>query len=162
MGHIGLTPQSLHAQGGYRVQGKSPEAARDLLEDALALEAAGVFAVVLEGIPAPTAEAITARLEIPTIGIGAGPGCDGQILVFADVLGMLPGRKPRFVRQYLDFHTLASEALRAYRDDVRACNFPSARESYQAPHGASLRISAPPIAEAALRSTTHSSEPASG
>jgi 3-methyl-2-oxobutanoate hydroxymethyltransferase len=91
MGHIGLTPQSVHAMGGYKVQGKSPEAAKELLEDALRLEAAGAFAVVIEGVPSEVAAEITASLEIPTIGIGAGPACDGQILVFADLLGITPG-----------------------------------------------------------------------
>lgn len=133
MGHIGLTPQSVHVLGGYRVQGKSPEARGELLEDARALEAAGAFSVVIEGVPSPAAAEITAALEIPTIGIGAGAECDGQILVFADLLGITPGRKPRFVRQYLDIHSLALEAIRAYRRDVASGAFPSARESYDAP-----------------------------
>ena len=133
MGHVGLTPQSVHAMGGYRVQGKSPESGAALVEDALALEAAGAFAVVVEGVPSDVAAEITARLEVPTIGIGAGPATDGQIIVLADVLGMLPGKKPRFVRSYLDFHSLALEALGAYRRDVIAGSFPSAAESYTAP-----------------------------
>ncbi len=132
MGHIGLTPQSLHALGGYKVQGKQPEDAARLLDDAVALQDAGAFSIVLEGIPAPLAERITAQLSIPAIGIGAGEHCDGQILVFADLLGLLPGRDPKFVRRYLEFHDLALEAIQAYRDDVQTGSFPSIEESYQA------------------------------
>ena len=131
MGHIGLTPQSVHALGGYRVQGKSPEDAEGLLEDAQELERAGAFAIVIEGVPSSLGEAITSRVEVPTLGIGAGLRCDGQILVFADLLGLTPQRKPRFVRQYLDFHALALEAIRAYRADVRSGSFPSPAESYE-------------------------------
>jgi 3-methyl-2-oxobutanoate hydroxymethyltransferase len=131
MGHIGLTPQSVHAMGGYRVQGKSPEDAEGLLQDAVELERAGAFALVIEGVPSSLARAITSRVEIPTIGIGAGPDCDGQILVFADLLGLTPQRKPKFVRQYLDFHALALEAIRAYRADVRSGSFPAVVESYE-------------------------------
>lgn len=130
MGHIGLTPQSLHALGGYKVQGKQPDEAARLLDDARALQDAGAFSIVLEGIPAPLAERITEELSVPTIGIGAGKHCDGQILVFADLLGMLPGRDPKFVRRYLEFHHLALEAIRAYRDDVHEGAFPSIEESY--------------------------------
>ena len=133
MGHIGLTPQSLHAMGGYKVQGRTAEGAETLLEDAIALEKAGAFAIVIEGVPASVASTITARVDIPTIGIGAGPGCDGQILVFADVIGLLPGRGPKFVRKYLDVHGLASEAIRAFRSDVLTGNFPSAEETYDTP-----------------------------
>ncbi len=132
MGHIGLTPQSLHAQGGYKVQGKLPDDAERLLDDALALQGAGAFSIVLEGIPAPLGERITDELSIPTIGIGAGKHCDGQILVFADLLGLLPGRDPKFVRRYLEFHDLALEAIQAYRDDIQTGSFPSIEESYQA------------------------------
>jgi 3-methyl-2-oxobutanoate hydroxymethyltransferase len=103
------------------------------MDDASALEDAGAFAVVIEGVPAAAGAAVTRRLGIPTIGIGAGPGCDGQILVFGDLLGMLPGRKPRFVRQYLDFHSLALEAIEAWRGDVAAGTFPAPAESYEAP-----------------------------
>lgn len=133
MGHIGLTPQSVHAMGGYKVQGKNAEAARGLLEDALALEEAGAFAVVIEGVPSHVAEAITARVGIPTIGIGAGSACDGQILVVGDLLGITPGKKPKFVRQYLDFRSLALDAIRAWRRDVAEGEFPGSRESYEAP-----------------------------
>jgi 3-methyl-2-oxobutanoate hydroxymethyltransferase len=133
MGHIGLTPQSLHAMGGYKVQGRTAEGAEALLEDAVALEKAGAFAIVVEGVPTAVANAITTRVDVPTIGIGAGPGCDGQILVFADVIGLLPGRGPKFVRKYLDVHGLASEAIRAYRRDVLTGDFPSPEESYDTP-----------------------------
>ena len=132
MGHIGLTPQSVHAMGGYRVQGRTPDAAEALLRDADALQAAGASSLVLEGIPSDLAAQITSRLEIPTIGIGAGPDCDGQILVFADVLGLLPGRKPKFVRQYLDVYTEAVGALTRYREDIQCGEFPAAHESYGA------------------------------
>ncbi|MBI4605657.1 MAG: 3-methyl-2-oxobutanoate hydroxymethyltransferase [Planctomycetes bacterium] len=133
MGHIGLTPQSIHAMGGYRIQGKTPEGAEDLLEDALALEKAGAFSVVIEGVPAGLAAEITARLEVPTIGIGAGPECDGQILVFTDLLGLTPGPKPRFARQYTDLRAQALEAIRAYRRDIASGDFPSPAECYEAP-----------------------------
>jgi 3-methyl-2-oxobutanoate hydroxymethyltransferase len=142
LGHIGLTPQSVHALGGYKVQGKTAVEAEALLEDALALERAGAFAVVLEGIPAELASRITAQVAIPTIGIGAGPDCDGQILVLTDVLGLtLPtpeaaekaeasALKPRFVRQYLDLRSLIAGALARYGEDVRSGDFPSEQESY--------------------------------
>ncbi|MCZ6793521.1 MAG: 3-methyl-2-oxobutanoate hydroxymethyltransferase [Planctomycetota bacterium] len=130
MGHIGLTPQSIHVMGGYKVQGKGPEASRELVEAALALERAGAFSIVLEGIPAPLARELTGRLEIPTIGIGAGPDCDGQILVLADLLGLVPGRKPKFVRRYVNLFEQAVEAVHAYRRDVLDGQFPSAEESY--------------------------------
>ncbi|HVR73329.1 MAG TPA: 3-methyl-2-oxobutanoate hydroxymethyltransferase [Planctomycetota bacterium] len=139
MGHIGLTPQSVHVMGGYKMQGKTPESAGQILEDALALEAAGAFAVVIEGVPSMVAAEVTARLEVPTIGIGAGLHCDGQILVFSDLLGILPGKKPRFVRQYLDLHSLATEALAAYRRDVLSGAFPAARETYEVPEVPLLR-----------------------
>jgi 3-methyl-2-oxobutanoate hydroxymethyltransferase len=133
VGHVGLTPQSVHAMGGYKVQGRGPEAAETLVEDALALEQAGAFAIVVEGVPTHVAAAITSRVEVPTIGIGAGPHVDGQILVFSDLLGTIPGRKPKFVRQYVDLHALALEALQAYARDVKAGDFPSVRESYDVP-----------------------------
>lgn len=140
IGHVGLTPQSIHAMGGYKVQGKDPESAAQLLDDALALEAAGVSALVIEGVPATLAARITAELEIPTIGIGAGAACDGQILVFADLLGLSQGKKPRFVRQYLDLHALSLEAIRAYRKDVLSGDFPAAQESYQMMRSKAARV----------------------
>lgn len=128
-GHIGLTPQSVSAMGGYRVQGKTVEAARRLLEDALAIEDAGAFSLVLEGIPARLAALITRRLHIPTIGIGAGAGCDGQVLVLHDLLG-LSGRTPKFARQYADLGAAMKAAFKAYRDDVRARAFPTDEYAY--------------------------------
>ncbi len=130
MGHIGLTPQSVHAMGGYKVQGKVEEDASRLLDDALALEKAGAFSLVLEGMPAGLAARITGALEIPTIGIGAGGECDGQILVFSDLLGLSAGQKPKFVRKYADLRSAAIEAIRAYCSDVRDGDFPSASETY--------------------------------
>ena len=130
MGHIGLTPQSVHAMGGYKVQGKIREDALRLLDDALALEAAGAFCLVLEGMPAPLAAQITGALEIPTIGIGAGAGCDGQILVFSDLLGLSTGQKPKFVRQYAELRSIAIKAIESYCQDVREGDFPAAIETY--------------------------------
>ncbi len=131
MGHLGLTPQSIHAMGGYRVQGTSVTAARALLDDAKALAEAGVFALVLEGIPDTLARLITQEIAIPTVGIGAGPYCDGQVLVFHDVLGLLPTtHQPRFVRQYAQLAENATAALQHYRDDVQSGAFPADSESY--------------------------------
>ncbi len=133
MGHLGLTPQSVHAMGGYRVQGRALEEIEDLQQDARALVAAGVFSLVLEGIPADVAGMITGAIEVPTIGIGAGAACDGQVLVFHDMLGLYPGAAPRFVRRYADLHTPAVEAVARFADDVRARAFPAAHESYRLP-----------------------------
>jgi len=149
LGHIGLTPQSLHAMGGYRVQGKNAEEARNLLEDARALEDAGAFGIVLEGVPTELSAHISRQVSIPTIGIGAGIECDGQILVLSDVLGLtLPAprpesgdtqpHKPRFVRQYLDLRTLIAGALQSYVEDIRSRNFPSEKESYRLSSAVSL------------------------
>jgi 3-methyl-2-oxobutanoate hydroxymethyltransferase len=136
MGHVGLTPQSLHRMGGYRVQGKShPEASR-LMDEARALEEAGVFALVLEGVPRELASEITAGLAVPTIGIGAGPGCDGQILVYHDLLGLLPRPPAKFVRRYLEGFDAARAAIEAYVRDLRSGNFPSDEECYHAPREA--------------------------
>jgi 3-methyl-2-oxobutanoate hydroxymethyltransferase len=128
--HIGLLPQSVHAMGGYRVQGKTEQGARDLLEDAKAVAAAGAFALVLEGIPDSVAAAITTAVDIPTIGIGAGASCDGQILVFTDVMGLNFGHLPKFVRPYANLREVAVEGLAKYRDEVRNGKFPSSAESY--------------------------------
>lgn len=134
MGHLGLTPQSVLAMGGFKVQGRGLEAARTLLDDAKAVAAAGCFATVVEGVPAELAEVITTQVAIPTIGIGAGPHCDGQVLVFHDVLGFArPGPGPRFVRRYADLHATAVEGLRAWAADVRRGDFPAAAESYHLP-----------------------------
>jgi 3-methyl-2-oxobutanoate hydroxymethyltransferase len=130
MGHIGLTPQSVNALGGFRVQGKSEEAADQLLRDARAVEAAGAFAIVLESIPRELAARITAELRIPTIGIGAGPDCDGQILVINDLLGLSFGHKPKFARRYVNVGEIISHAVAEYCSDVQQGQFPSDEESY--------------------------------
>jgi len=124
VGHIGLTPQSVHRMGGYKIQGRKQEQAEKLLEDALAIEAAGAFAIVLEGIPQLLAGRITESLGIPTIGIGAGSRCDGQVLVIHDILGLCEKYSPKFVKRYADARTLISEAVSAYIDDVKSGNFP--------------------------------------
>jgi 3-methyl-2-oxobutanoate hydroxymethyltransferase len=130
MGHVGLTPQSVNALGGYRVQGKTVDAAEQLLRDARAVEAAGAFAVVLEAVPRELAAQITRELRIPTIGIGAGPDCDGQILVLHDMLGLSFGHAPKFTRQYANLSEIISGAVREYCSDVRGGAFPSDAESY--------------------------------
>jgi 3-methyl-2-oxobutanoate hydroxymethyltransferase len=131
MAHIGFTPQSEHAIGGYRVQGRGDAAAQTLLDDALALQAAGAFAVVLEMVPAPVAAEVTKNLEIPTIGIGAGPDCDGQVLVWQDMMGLRTGKAPRFVKRYADLHGVMLEAARAYARDVQAGDFPGAEHAFE-------------------------------
>lgn len=130
MGHLGLTPQSIHRMGGHRVQGRQLDAARELLADARALADAGVFAIVLEGMPDALASVITESVRVPTIGIGAGPSCDGQVLVFHDVLGFGEGRMPRFVRQYAQLGEVATEGLRRFFADVQSGTFPANAESY--------------------------------
>ena len=130
MGHLGLTPQSIHAMGGYRVQGRGVEAARELVEDARALAAAGVFAIVLEGVPDIVAQIVTQEVPVPTIGIGAGPSCDGQVLVYHDVLGLHHGRLPKFVRQYTHLADIATEALEQFFADIESGIFPADNESY--------------------------------
>ena len=130
MGHLGLTPQSVHAFGGFRVQAKEQHAAEQLLRDAKKLEALGCFALVLEAIPNDVAERVTHALHIPTIGIGAGGGTSGQVLVLQDLLGMNPDFEPRFVRRYLDGFALLKGALDTFASDVRQGAFPSAKESY--------------------------------
>jgi 3-methyl-2-oxobutanoate hydroxymethyltransferase len=139
MGHVGLTPQSVHPMGGYRVQGKTPATADQLLRDARAVEAAGAFAVVLEGIPRELAAEITRSLHIPTIGIGAGPDCDGQILVLHDLLGLTFQEPPKFARQYANVGEIISKAVREYCDDVQHGNFPTDEESYHAQVGLKSR-----------------------
>ena len=126
MGHLGLTPQSVHQLGGYRRQGVAPEAAERLIEDARAIEAAGVFAIVLESIPAELARQVTAALEIPTIGIGAGPWCDGQVLVSYDVFGLFDEFVPPFVKQYAHLGETMLEAARQYIAEVQDGRFPAA------------------------------------
>ncbi|WP_104684792.1 3-methyl-2-oxobutanoate hydroxymethyltransferase [Helicobacter bizzozeronii] len=130
VGHIGLLPQSVRAMGGYKVQGKTPQSADRLLEDALALQEAGVSLLVIEGVISSVASTITAKLDIPTIGIGSGAGCDGQILVFSDMLGLFQAFKPKFVRHYLQGAQLIQEAIKNYIADIESGNFPSPAESY--------------------------------
>jgi 3-methyl-2-oxobutanoate hydroxymethyltransferase len=130
MGHVGLTPQSVLPMGGYKVQGKDEEQAEILLADARAIADAGVFGMVLEGIPSALAERITREVGVPTIGIGAGPHCDGQVLVIHDLLGMLPGGVPKFVRQYAGIHGEQVAAVRRWAEDVRNREFPSEKEAY--------------------------------
>jgi 3-methyl-2-oxobutanoate hydroxymethyltransferase len=130
MGHLGLTPQSVHAMGGFKVQGKVVEAAREMISDAKALSEAGCFSIVLEGIPDVLGELITKEVDAPTIGIGAGPGTDGQVLVFHDVLGLGSGEYPKFVRPYADLADQAVAALERYRADVVSGGFPSDEEAY--------------------------------
>jgi 3-methyl-2-oxobutanoate hydroxymethyltransferase len=133
MAHLGLTPQSLHRFGGYKVQGRGDEARRALLAAAVEVEEAGAFSLVLECVPADLAAEVSARLTIPTIGIGAGPHCDGQVLVYHDLLGMEERIAPRFVRRYAELGRESREAIAAYAEDVRAGRFPLAEESYGDP-----------------------------
>jgi len=131
MGHLGLTPQSVNQMGGYRVQGRDEAAARRLIEDALAIQEAGVFAVVLECVPVPLAKLLTEKLEVPTIGIGAGPYCDGQVLVTHDMLGMYGGFSPKFAKRYVQLHEDISRALRAYREEVQEGGFPGPEHGFE-------------------------------
>lgn len=131
MGHLGLTPQSIHQLGGFKVQGKNPESYHQLIEDAENIQKAGCFSLVLECVPAKLAMEITERLKIPTIGIGAGPYCDGQVLVLQDMLGMNNEFSPKFLRKYLDGFQLIQEALNHYHEDVLDKKFPLENESYQ-------------------------------
>ena len=133
MGHIGLTPQSATMLGGFKTQGRTADAARKLVDEALALEAAGCFSVVLEAMPSPVAARITEALRVPTIGIGAGPSCDGQVLVYHDLLGLTEGHLPRFVKKYANLSREIRDALEAYADDVRTGAFPSEEYSYAMP-----------------------------
>lgn len=132
MGHLGLTPQSVHAMGGFRVQGKSADAALALIDDAKALQAAGCFAVVLEGVPDVVADAVTDSIDVPTIGIGAGSGTDGQVLVYHDLLGLEDRKVPKFVRSYADLKSRSVEALSSFVADVRTGAFPDDSETYHA------------------------------
>jgi 3-methyl-2-oxobutanoate hydroxymethyltransferase len=130
MGHLGLTPQSIHQFGSYRERGKTEEEAARIKADAKILEEAGAFAIVLEKVPATLAQQVTASVSVPTIGIGAGNGCDGQILVYTDMLGMSTEFRPRFVRRYAELHDLITSAVSGYVHDVRNRAFPSDEESY--------------------------------
>lgn len=129
MGHLGLTPQSVNTLGGYRVQGRGG-AGDQLLADALALQEAGAFALVLEVVPSDLAERVTKELKIPTVGIGAGAGCDAQVLVWTDMAGLTPGPGPRFLKRYAELRTTLSDASRAYADDVRAGSYPGPEHGY--------------------------------
>ena len=131
MGHIGLTPQSVHALGGYRVQGREVAAAARLLADAHAVEEAGAFSVVLELVPAALAARVTKELSIPTVGIGAGAGCDGQVLVLPDMLGMNAGFSPKFLKRYADLDGVIRSAVSAYADDVRAGRYPGPEHGFE-------------------------------
>jgi len=130
MGHLGLTPQSVHAMGGFKVQGKDSAAAMQLVSDAKALAHAGCFSIVLEGVPTEVARMVTDAVDVPTIGIGAGPGCDGQVLVYHDVLGIEDRITPKFVRRYAEQKADAVTAMSSYADDVRTGAFPGPDESY--------------------------------
>jgi 3-methyl-2-oxobutanoate hydroxymethyltransferase len=130
MGHIGLTPQSINQLGGRKIQGKTPEVARALMDDAIALEQAGAFAVVLETVPAPLAALITRKINIPTIGIGAGPGCDGQVQVIHDILGFSRGFVPKHAKQYANLFEIIQKAVTSYREEVGRGDFPTEKESF--------------------------------
>lgn len=133
MGHLGLTPQSVHQLGGFKVQGKSEEAARRLLEDARILEEAGIFSLVLEAVPAAVAAEVTRQLHIPTLGIGAGPHCDGQVLVFHDMMGLTGKRVPKFVKQYARVYEIMQDALKAFKAEVQDGTFPGPEHCYDVP-----------------------------
>ena len=150
VGHLGLTPQSLHRMGGYRVQARTAVAAQQLKTDALALAHAGAGAIVLEGVPREVAEEITAELPIPTIGIGAGPGCDGQILVFHDMVNLTFAPPAKFVRRYCDAGALIRSAIENYREDVERRAFPSDEESYHLPEAARRALGSQLAPEAEL------------
>ncbi|MEW6362006.1 MAG: 3-methyl-2-oxobutanoate hydroxymethyltransferase [Acidobacteriota bacterium] len=138
MAHIGLTPQSVHKLGGYRVQGKTADAAKALIEDAKMLEEAGAFAIVLELVPREVAEIITSELKISTVGIGAGSSCDVQVLVLHDLIGFTFGRQPRFVRQYANVSGVITDAIINWMADVKSGNYPSDSESYRLPDDVKL------------------------
>jgi 3-methyl-2-oxobutanoate hydroxymethyltransferase len=143
MGHIGLTPQSIHAMGGFRVQGRKVDAATALLSDANAIVEAGCFSMVIEGVPDAVGTAVTNQLDVPTIGIGAGPGCDGQVLVFHDVLGLGTRKTAKFVRQYANLAEIGAKALAEFAADVRSGNFPGPGESYESSHELRLALEGP-------------------
>jgi 3-methyl-2-oxobutanoate hydroxymethyltransferase len=140
VGHIGLTPQSVHRMGGYKVQGKNMRDIEQLMRDATALDQAGVVALVLEGIPREVATMITSEVEAPTIGIGAGPDCDGQVLVLHDILGLTFSPPAKFVRRYGDAGALITDAVKAFRDDVKGHAYPSDEESYHLPKDAQMTL----------------------
>lgn len=141
MGHLGLTPQAIHQMGGYKVQGKDEATARKLLDDARALEEVGVFSIVLECVPAALARLITQKLEVPTIGIGAGPHCSGQILVTHDLLGLFGGAGPKFVKRYVNLYQEIMKALQAYREEVQTGAFPAPEHCFTMPEDVLDRLS---------------------
>ena len=140
IGHVGLTPQSYHKLGGFKVQGREPETARRIREDAKALAEAGCFAVVLECVPSILAAEVTREIPVPTIGIGAGPDCDGQVLVFHDVMGLTRDLRPRFVRRYADLSAAIEEAAKGFTRDVKSGGFPTAEESFSSGKTALRRV----------------------
>lgn len=142
MGHIGLTPQSVHVVGGFKVQGREQSAALSLVDDAKALAAAGCFSIVLEAVPADVARMVTDAVDVPTVGIGAGASCDGQVLVYHDILGIEDQLRPKFVRRYAELGSEATKAIRSYAEDVRSGRFPNDEESYHlsASTAESLRV----------------------
>lgn len=156
MGHLGLTPQSVHEFGGFRVQAREQTAALQLRRDALGLQEAGAFAIVIEGVPAPLATEVSKSLEVPTIGIGAGIGCDGQVLVIQDLLGLEDRFKPRFVKRYADLSNTVRDAVRNYAEEVRARTFPGDEHSFSAASAAK------PKADSASDATPASSPPSTG
>ena len=143
MGHIGLTPQSINQLGGHRIQGKTPEAAKRLLEDAIALEKAGAFAVVLETVPAPLAALITKKISIPTIGIGAGAGCDGQVQVINDILGSYTDFVPRHAKQYAKIASIMADAVSQYNSEVKSGKFPTEAQSFPMDESILLNLEKP-------------------
>jgi 3-methyl-2-oxobutanoate hydroxymethyltransferase len=151
MGHVGLTPQSATKLGGFKTQGKTAEAALKLVDGALALEQAGAFAVVLEAVPAPVAAEVTRRLSVPTIGIGAGRGTDGQVLVYHDLLGLSEGHLPRFVKRYANLSREIRDALEHYTEDVRSGTFPEDEHTYAMPEDELRLFEAATGAEGAVR-----------
>ncbi|HEY0004082.1 MAG TPA: 3-methyl-2-oxobutanoate hydroxymethyltransferase [Pyrinomonadaceae bacterium] len=152
MGHIGLTPQSVNKLGGYRVQGKTAETARQLLDDAHALEDAGAFAIVLEVVPREIARLVTESISVPTIGIGAGPHCDIQVLVIHDLLGLSFGKQPRFVRQYANLRETMTDAIGRWAEDVRTAVYPAEAESYGLPAEAAKELNIEPKEPSEVRS----------
>jgi len=144
MGHVGLTPQTATVLGGFKAQGRTAERARQLVEDALALEAAGCFSIVLEAVPPAVAQAATRALTVPTIGIGAGKDTDGQVLVWHDMLGFYEGRAPRFVKRYAELGDAIAEALEQYAEEVRSSAFPEDRHTYGMPEEEQAAFEAPP------------------
>jgi 3-methyl-2-oxobutanoate hydroxymethyltransferase len=162
MGHLGLTPQSATMLGGFKAQGRTAARARALVDEALELEAAGCFSVVLEAVPAPVAARITAELEVPTIGIGAGRECDGQVLVYHDLLGLYEGRAPRFVKRYADVATEIRRALEEFAADVRTGAFPEEQHTYSIPDD-ELRVFEESLGESRQRDAhRHEDEPREG